>query len=75
MSGRIGRAVGSVFTALSAVVGCFFLYAVFVWTPVSLWAEAKCLSRGYPKTNVTIGLQVYCLNLDGTVTVRVEKLP
>jgi hypothetical protein len=45
-----------------------------VFLPVSLWAESRCLAKGYPKTEVTIGLSVYCLNLDGAVTTKVERL-
>ena len=51
----------------------FFLYTLFVYTPVSLWAQAKCLRNGYPKSSVSVGLESYCMNLDGSVTVRVDK--
>lgn len=50
------------------------LYVVFVWGPVALYAEAKCLEQGYPEYKVTVGLEKYCLNLDGTITVAVDKL-
>jgi hypothetical protein len=51
----------------------FFAYAVFVVTPVSVYAEAECLRNGYPKYHVTIGLERYCSNFDGAVTVKVTK--
>ena len=50
----------------------FALYVIFVLAPVSMWAEAKCLRNGYPKAATTIGLETYCMNLDGSVTVKVD---
>lgn len=58
-------------------IGCFIAFSVyfaFIWTPVSVYAEAKCLEKGYPESRVTIGLSVYCMTLDGAVTVNVDKL-
>ena len=52
----------------------FCAYTLLVWAPVYLYSEAKCLEKGYPKTKVSVGLGRYCLNLDGTVTVKVDKL-
>ena len=49
-------------------------YTMFVWTPVSLYYEAKCLEKGYPESRVSVGLVGYCMNLDGTVTVKVDSL-
>lgn len=46
---------------------------VFVYLPVTLYAEAECLREGYPGYRVSIGLERYCMNLDGTVTVKVDK--
>jgi hypothetical protein len=51
-----------------------FLYALFIWAPYNMYADSACLNKGYPDYRVTIGLEVYCLNLDGSVTVNVEKL-
>lgn len=51
----------------------FLCFALFVYFPVSLYTEAECLRNGYPKAKVSIGLERYCMNLDGTVTVKVEK--
>ena len=52
----------------------FVAYVLFVLVPVSMYADAKCLRNGYPKSHVTIGLETYCSNLQGTVTVKVDKL-
>jgi hypothetical protein len=52
----------------------FVGYTIFVWAPVYLYAEAKCLEKGYPKANVSVGLSRYCMNLDGSVTVKVDKI-
>lgn len=52
----------------------FSLYTIMVWGPVALYTEVKCLEAGYPEYKVTVGLQKYCLNLEGTVSVQVNKL-
>lgn len=49
-------------------------YTILVWAPVSLYYEAKCLEKGYPESRVSVGLVGYCMNLDGTVTVKVDRL-
>lgn len=48
-------------------------FLLLVWLPVSLVAEKTCLEAGYPKASVTYDLSVYCSNLDGNVTVKVDK--
>jgi hypothetical protein len=60
--------------AILCILGLFVLYLVFVWMPVTLYAEAECLRKGYPEHRVTVGLSKYCMNLDGTVTVSVDRL-
>lgn len=52
----------------------FLVYALLVVMPVQLYADAKCLKNGYPKAEVTIGLEMYCMNMDGAITVKVDKL-
>ena len=52
----------------------FFFYMIIFVAPVSFYTQAECLRNGYPKAKVSIGLERYCMNLDGTVTVRVEKV-
>ena len=54
-------------------VGTFLLYGMFVIMPVAFYTDAECLRKGFPKSTVTIGLERYCMNLDGTITVKVEK--
>ena len=54
--------------------GIFMAYFLLVMTPFAIWADAKCLSQGFPKYSVTWNLDAYCLNFDGAVTTKVEKL-
>ena len=61
------------FMSLLGVLGLFVLYSMFVIMPVVMYTEAECLRNGYPHANVTVGLERYCMNLDGSVTVKVEK--
>ena len=55
------------------VATLFSAYLFFVWFPVSIYAEAKCLEAGFPKSKVSVGLERYCVNLDGAVTAIVVK--
>ena len=48
-------------------------YVVFIMVPVMMYAESECLRAGYPKYYVSVGLERYCSNLDGAVTVKVTK--
>jgi len=50
------------------------VYLFFVWAPVSAWTDDECLSKGYPRSKVSITLGRYCTNLDGAITVKVDKL-
>ena len=52
----------------------FIAFTIFIWTPVNLVTESRCLAKGYPNAHVTVFLETYCSNLDGSVTVRVDKL-
>lgn len=56
-----------------AVIMIVTILLFVVWMPVALYTEAECLRAGYPKSNVTIGLERYCVTLDGAVTVKVTK--
>lgn len=51
----------------------FGAYAMLVWAPVVVWTERECLAAGYPKAEVTITLDRYCLDLVGG-TARVDAL-
>ena len=49
------------------------VYGTFIWMPVNIYNEAECLREGYPENKVSIGLERYCMTLDGVITVRVDK--
>ena len=55
------------------VIAAFAAYLMFFLVPVAFYAEAECLRAGYPRSHVTIGLERYCSNLAGSVTVKVDK--
>jgi len=63
-----------VLVTIGAILFVFVFILMFVYLPVGLYAEAKCLEKGYPKSEVTVGLETYCMNLGGTVTVKVDKI-
>ena len=63
----------NVMSAFVVLVCAFAAYLIFVVLPVTMHAEAECLRNGYPKAQVTIGLERYCTTLDGAVTVKVDK--
>jgi len=63
------RSLKALIIALSIIFG----YFIFILAPVSVYAEADCLSKGYPRSLVTITLDRYCMGLDGVVTVAVDK--
>lgn len=46
---------------------------MFIYLPVVLYTEAECLRKGYPEARVSIGLERYCMNLNGSITVQVDK--
>lgn len=53
----------------------FGLLALWVFSVivVSLRAEENCLADGYPEARVTWSYKVYCVNLDGAVTTKVDR--
>lgn len=57
-----------------ALVCVGMLVGLVVYWPVELYADMKCKQRGYPRADVTISLESYCMTLDGAVTVKLEKL-
>lgn len=58
--------------AVLAAVALFVLYTMLIFTPVSIYTQAECLRKGFPKHAVSVGLERYCMNLDGSVTVKVD---
>ena len=67
--------IEKVIVAFLTALAVSMLYLIFVIFPVAFYADAKCLKAGYPVAHVTVGLEIYCSNLTGTVTVKVDKLP
>lgn len=65
--------IEKIIAAFFAPMALFMLYALFIYTPVSVYTEAECLRKGYPEHRVSVGLERYCMNLDGTITVKVDK--
>ena len=51
----------------------FAIYVLFIMVPVLMYTEAECLREGYPEYRVSIGLERYCMTLDGVITVKVDK--
>ena len=51
----------------------FAIYVLFIMIPVLMYTEAECLREGYPEYRVSIGLERYCMTLDGVITVKVDK--
>ena len=70
----MGNVIGWLLAVLGGILALFCAYTMLIYTPVSLYAEAQCLRNGYPKTYVSVGLEMYCSTLDGSVTVTVRKL-
>jgi len=52
----------------------FMLYLMFFILPVTMYTDAECLRNGYPHSSVSVGLERYCMNLDGSVTVKVDHM-
>ena len=59
---------------IAALLLGMMLFILFVIFPVSMWANAECAKRGFPKAEVLWNLDTYCMNLDGAVTTKMEKL-
>lgn len=69
MNTTMDKIILAIFIPILAI----FAYMILVMLPVLFYAESECLSHGYPKAHVTVGLERYCSNFDGAVTVRVTK--
>jgi len=50
------------FVVVVMLISC---YLFFIFLPIHVLDEAKCLELGYPKTNTTITLTSYCVKVDG----------
>lgn len=62
-----------VLAAIGIPILAMLVYMMLVMMPVMLYTESECLRNGYPKAHVTVGLERYCSNFDGAVTVKVQK--
>ena len=60
--------------SMSFVIFLFMMYFLLIVFPITLYTEAECLRKGYPAASVTVGLERYCMTLDGAVTVNVKHL-
>ena len=58
---------------LAIILLIIMLAGLFVYMPVTAYTESKCLEKGYPRSAVTWDLKQYCMNLEGIVTIRVDK--
>lgn len=55
------------------IAGLFVLAFGAYMTPKFLQAEKTCLSKGFPKYSVTYDGEAYCMNMEGAVTIKVQK--
>lgn len=53
-------------------VAIFVIY-ILLWAAIGAKTQADCLNQGYPKSDVTYKFDGYCMNLSGSITVRVDK--
>jgi len=60
-------------TIFILIIGIIGIYVWLIWIPVNVYTEAKCLQKGYPEARVSIGLERYCITLNGSITVVVDK--
>lgn len=60
---------------IAALFGLFSIYCVFVWLPVGLRNESKCLALGYEDNHTTLLLDGYCLKMvsGNTVVLPLDK--
>jgi len=59
--------IGSVLAAGALLIAVM----MFVYMRVMLKTEADCLRQGFPKYSVSVGLERYCMNMQGAVTTVV----
>lgn len=71
---NVDKMVLALFVLLLGPLIPMLFYLMFVLLPVSAYTGVECLEQGYPKYTVDILLNRYCMNLEGTVTVSVDKL-
>jgi hypothetical protein len=67
----VGVTIAMCFVGLVAL---FLVFVLLVVVPIKEYTKAECLEAGYPRSYVTYNFKRYCANLQGSVTVKVEKL-
>jgi hypothetical protein len=61
-------------TGVAVFILSLIVLTMFVFVPVVLHTEARCLEAGYPRAKVTITLEKYCISLEGSSATKVTKL-
>lgn len=56
------------------IILIFGVILMVVYLPAEMYASGKCLEKGYPKAEVTLSLDSYCINLEGETKSKVYKL-
>lgn len=61
---------------LASLLACAmtFLYFLLYLLPLYLVSDSECARQGYPFAKVTVDAKAYCMNLDGSIVVKVKKL-
>ena len=54
------------------IIGLLILWLA-IGVGYSLRADAICLDKGYPRSQITWNFNTYCSTLDGAITVKVQK--
>lgn len=65
--------VDVIFATVGITLGLVLIYTIVLGV-ADARNEKACLELGYPLATTTWDLEGYCMNLDGVVTGKVEKL-
>lgn len=65
--------VDGIFAAAGVILTSVLIYAIALGV-ADAKNEKACLEQGYPLATTTWDFEGYCMNLDGVVTGKVEKL-
>lgn len=72
MSDKLWSKIESVLIMFTLSLVVVMITAFLVYVPATMYAKAECLTAGYPIANVSIGLEMYCVN-SGDV-IQLSKL-
>jgi hypothetical protein len=67
------RFMDLVMPPLTIILISLAVLCLIIYVPATLHAEQTCLAAGFPRANVTYNLEIYCTNLEGVVTYKVER--